>query len=104
MVGLESQRWSLARQLVMLQLCVVVTAVTIEAMVAIYRPAGNNPGSWEERQILGLVTLTEVALLVGIAGSLFLGFLAVFLNAVLALYMPPHFSMSLAVGIRHPLQ
>lgn len=72
MVGLESQRWSLARQLVMLQLCVVVTAVTIEAMVAIYRPAGNNPGSWEERQILGLVTLTEVALLVGIAGSLFL--------------------------------
>jgi hypothetical protein len=34
-----------------------------------------------------------------VAGSLFLGFLAVFLNAVLALYMPRHFSMSLAVGI-----
>jgi len=34
-----------------------------------------------------------------IAGSLMVGFLAVFLNAVLALYMPRHFSVSLAVGI-----
>jgi len=34
-----------------------------------------------------------------VAGSLFLGFLAVFLNAVLALYMPRHFSMSIAVGV-----
>jgi sensor histidine kinase regulating citrate/malate metabolism len=71
--------WSLARQLIMLQLCVVVTAVTIEAMVAIYR-VPHAPGATvasiaaklEQRQILGLVTLTEVALLVGIAGSLFL--------------------------------
>lgn len=61
-VSLESRRWSLARQLVLLQLCVVLTAVTIEAMVAVYH--GD--------QVLGLVTLTEVALLVGIAGSLFL--------------------------------
>ena len=30
-----------------------------------------NADSLEQRQILGLVTLTEVALLVGIAGSLF---------------------------------
>ena len=34
-----------------------------------------------------------------VAGSLLVGFLAVFLNAVLALYMPRHFSVSLAVGI-----
>ena len=34
-----------------------------------------------------------------VAGSLFLGFLAVFLNAVLALYLPRHFSMSIAVGV-----
>ena len=62
--------WSLARQLVLLQLCVVLAAVGIEAMVAVYHgPA--NAASLEQRQILGLVTLTEVALLVGIAGSLF---------------------------------
>jgi two-component system CitB family sensor kinase len=70
MVRLETRRWSLARQLVMLQLCVVIAAVTIEAMVAVYRGPRTVSG-WEERQILGLVTLTEVALLVGIAGSLF---------------------------------
>ena len=34
-----------------------------------------------------------------VAGSLLTGFLAVFLNAVLALYMPRHFSVSLAVGV-----
>jgi len=34
-----------------------------------------------------------------VAGALFTGFLAVFLNAVLALYVPRHFAMSLAVGI-----
>ena len=34
-----------------------------------------------------------------VAGSLFLGFLAVFLNAVLAIYMPRHFAMSIAVGV-----
>jgi hypothetical protein len=34
-----------------------------------------------------------------VAGSLLVGFLAVFLNAVLALYMPRHFSVSLAVGV-----
>ena len=34
-----------------------------------------------------------------VAGSLMVGFLAVFLNAVLALYMPRHFSVSIAVGI-----
>lgn len=69
-VSLDSRGWSLARQLVLLQLCVVLTAVTIEAMVAIYH-GPPNAASWEQRQILGLVTLTEVALLVGISGSLF---------------------------------
>jgi len=34
-----------------------------------------------------------------VAGSLLLGCLAVFLNAVLALYIPRHFAVSLAVGI-----
>ena len=34
-----------------------------------------------------------------VAGSLLTGFLAVFLNAVLALYMPRHFSVSIAVGV-----
>ena len=34
-----------------------------------------------------------------VAGSLLLGFLAVFLNAVLGIYMPRHFSISLAVGM-----
>jgi sensor histidine kinase regulating citrate/malate metabolism len=70
MVSAASRRWSLARQLVLLQLCVVLAAVAIEAMVAVYHgPA--NAASWEQRQILGLVALTEVALLVGVAGSLF---------------------------------
>ena len=72
-VSLDSRGWSLARQLVLLQLCVVLTAVTIEAMVAIYHgPPLTTASSFEQRQILGLVTLTEVALLVGISGSLFL--------------------------------
>ena len=34
-----------------------------------------------------------------VAGSLLVGFLAVFLDAVLALYMSRHFSVSLAVGV-----
>jgi two-component system, CitB family, sensor kinase len=70
MVNVDTRRWSLARQLVLLQLCVVVTAVTIEAMVAVYH-GPVTATSLEQRQILGLVALTEVALLVGISGSLF---------------------------------
>ena len=66
----QSRGWSLARQLVLLQLFVVVTAVAIEATVAVYQ-GPRTVASLEQRQILGLVTLTEVALLVGIAGSLF---------------------------------
>jgi hypothetical protein len=34
-----------------------------------------------------------------VAGSLLVGFLAVFLEAVLRLYIPRHFSVSLAVGV-----
>ncbi len=34
-----------------------------------------------------------------VAGSLLVGFLAVFLEAILQLYIPRHFSISLAVGI-----
>jgi hypothetical protein len=33
-----------------------------------------------------------------IAGSLMVGFLAVFLNAMLAIYLPRHFAVSIAVG------
>lgn len=33
-----------------------------------------------------------------LAGALMTGFLAVFLDAVLAIYIPRHFAMSLAVG------
>ena len=38
-------------------------------------------------------------LLFFVAGVLMTGFLAVFLNAVLALYIPRHFAMSIAVGV-----
>ena len=34
-----------------------------------------------------------------VAGSLMMAFLAVFLNAMLALYLPRHFSVSIAVGL-----
>jgi hypothetical protein len=34
-----------------------------------------------------------------VAGSLMIGFLAVFLNAVFALYIPRHFAVSIAVGV-----
>ena len=34
-----------------------------------------------------------------VAGSLLVGFLAVFLNAVFVLYIPRHFAVSLAVGV-----
>ena len=34
-----------------------------------------------------------------VAGSLLVGFLAVFLNAMLAMYVPRHFAVSAAVGI-----
>ena len=34
-----------------------------------------------------------------VAGSLLVGFLAVFLNAVLVVYLPRHFSVSIAVGV-----
>ena len=34
-----------------------------------------------------------------VAGSLLVGFLAVFLNALLGEYLPRHFAMSIAVGV-----
>ena len=34
-----------------------------------------------------------------VAGALMTGFLAIFLNAVLAIYIPRHFAMSIAVGV-----
>ena len=34
-----------------------------------------------------------------VLGALLTGFLAVFLNAVLAIYIPRHFAMSIAVGV-----
>lgn len=67
--GMNARGWSLARQLVVLQICLVSLTVGIEAMVGIYR--GSNRGTtWDEQQLIGLVALTEVALTVGIAGSL----------------------------------
>ena len=38
-------------------------------------------------------------LLFFVAGVLMTGFLAIFLNAVLAMYLPRHFAMSIAVGV-----
>lgn len=67
--GMDTRRWGLARQLVVLQICIVLLTVGIEAMVSFYRSA-NGTTPWDQRQLLGLVTLTEVALTVGIAGSL----------------------------------
>jgi two-component system CitB family sensor kinase len=64
--GLDVRRWSLARQLVVLQVVIVVLTISIEAMVGIYRSPGG------QRQLLGLVALSEVSLTVGIAGSLLL--------------------------------
>ena len=47
------------------------------------------------------VTLAAIARRVFffLAGSLLMGFLAVFMNAMLALYVPRHFSVSIAVGL-----
>lgn len=64
--GLDVERWSLARQLVVLQVAIVVLTISIEAMAGIYRSPGG------QRQLLGLVALSEVSLTVGIAGSLLL--------------------------------
>jgi hypothetical protein len=47
---------------------------------------------------LGATALARRALFF-VAGALMTGFLAVFLDAVLALYVPRHIAMSLAVGI-----
>ncbi|MGH3825906.1 MAG: sensor histidine kinase [Pseudonocardiaceae bacterium] len=66
---MNTRGWSLARQLVVLQICVVMLTVGIEAMVGVYRSA-NSGATWDEHQLLGLVALTEVALTVGITGSL----------------------------------
>lgn len=68
--SLDSRGWSLARQLVVLQVCVVVFTVGIEAMAGLYRTSGGIDGT--QRQVLGLIALTEVALTFGIAGSLLL--------------------------------
>jgi two-component system, CitB family, sensor kinase len=54
-------QWSLTRQLMALQIIIVMIVVGIEAMVSFYRGASG---------LLGLVTLTEVALTLGIGGSL----------------------------------
>ena len=67
--GMNARGWSLARQLVVLQICVVMLTVGIEAMVGVYR-GENSTTAGDQQQLLGLVALTEVALTVGIAGSL----------------------------------
>ena len=50
------------------------------------------------KRAFGPVALARRALFF-VAGALLTGCLAVFLDAVLALYIPRHFAMSLAVGI-----
>jgi two-component system CitB family sensor kinase len=65
---MDVRRWSLARQLVVLQVFIVVLTISIEAMVSVY----GEPGGLSQRQLLGLVALSEVALTIGIAGSLLL--------------------------------
>ncbi|MGH3781021.1 MAG: sensor histidine kinase [Pseudonocardiaceae bacterium] len=66
---MNTHGWGLARQLVVLQICLVMLTVGIEAMVSVYRGA-NTTTMWDQQQLLGLVALTEVALTVGIGGSL----------------------------------
>jgi two-component system, CitB family, sensor kinase len=66
---MNRRRWGLARQLVLLQICIVMLTVGIEAMVSVYR-GPDVTATWGQQQLLGLVALTEVALMVGIAGSL----------------------------------
>ena len=66
---MDVRRWSLARQLVVLQISVVVLTVGIEAMVGVYR-TGFFGTDTTDPQLLNLVALTEVALTVGLSGSL----------------------------------
>lgn len=67
--GMDARGWSLARQLVALQVGVVVLTVGIEAMVSVYRTPGDTT-TGSQHALLGLVVLTEVALAVGVSGSL----------------------------------
>jgi two-component system CitB family sensor kinase len=66
---MDVRRWSLARQLVILQISVVVLTVGIEAMVGVYQAGIFGPETTHP-QLLNLVALTEVALTVGLSGSL----------------------------------
>jgi two-component system CitB family sensor kinase len=66
---MNARGWSLARQLVVLQVCLVVLTVSIEATVGVYRTPGD-PTLGSQHALLSLVALTEVALTVGISGSL----------------------------------
>jgi two-component system CitB family sensor kinase len=66
---MNARGWSLARQLVVLQVCLVVLTVSIEATVGVYRTRGD-PTLGSQHALLSLVALTEVALTVGISGSL----------------------------------
>ncbi len=66
---MDARGWSLARQLVVLQVCLMVLTVSIEATVGVYRTPGD-PTLGSQHALLSLVALTEVALTVGISGSL----------------------------------
>ena len=69
MTAMDVRRWSLARQLVVLQISVVVLTVGIEAMVGVYHSGVFGPDTTHP-QLLNLVALTEIALTVGLSGSL----------------------------------
>lgn len=66
-MDVDARQWSLARQLVVLQVIVVVVTVAIEAMVSV---PNHLDLSTSHAPLLNLIALTEVSLCVGVAGSL----------------------------------
>ncbi len=67
-IGMTARGWSLAKQLVVLQICLVIVIVGVEAVAVLYRPL--NGLTERSHGLLALLALTEVALALGVAGSL----------------------------------
>ena len=66
-MDVDARQWSLARQLVLLQVIVVIVTIGIEAMVSVPNRLGLSTG---HAQLLNVLALTEVSITVGVAGSL----------------------------------
>jgi len=66
-MDVDARQWSLARQLVVLQVIVVVITIGIEAMVSVPNQLGLSTAN---SQLLNVLALTEVSITVGVAGSL----------------------------------